>query len=79
MSGSTGKQYVTVQVTHNADGSMTPNTIMYPGGKMYHVSYSAVMGQSEREGKTVRTYRVAIGKRITELYQEKDRWFVLSR
>lgn len=79
MAGSAGKQYVVVQATHHSDGSATPIAIMYPGSRVFHITGSMLLDGAKDRPQEIRIYRVLIGKSVTKLYQEGERWYVLSR
>lgn len=73
-----GKTYVSVQAIHGADGDITPIQIRTANGTVYHIRSARELDAVPSE-RNVRTWKVRINGKYTELYCEGERWFVQMR
>ncbi|MBQ8996265.1 MAG: hypothetical protein IJ091_10670 [Oscillospiraceae bacterium] len=75
-----GKQYVTVQVTHYADGETVPVLIFYPGGRVFHIWSSRLLEEKTKDYRIEQqTYEIVVNGQKTKLYCEDGRWSVQGR
>ncbi|MBR3001391.1 MAG: hypothetical protein IKF39_10380 [Oscillospiraceae bacterium] len=75
-----GRQYVTVQAIHYADGETVPVKIFYPGERIYPIRSSKVIEKIKNGDRTESsTYEVVINGRKTKLYFERGKWAVLVK
>ena len=77
MSTGSGKQYVSVQATHYPDGNVVPITIMFPGGKVFHVINPVLQEKAQGSSHATKTFSVIIDNQKTRLFVENKRWFVV--
>lgn len=76
------KVYVTVNVTHGADGSCRPNVIVYRNNRRFEIEriVKKVRIASEKVGGHGLRYTVSINGHETFLYDEENgRWFVEAK
>ena len=75
------KLYVSVDASHEADGSCRPRTIRLPDGSSYEIDRIVQVRPcaSEVGGRGIR-YTVRIGRSETQLFDERNgRWFVEAK
>lgn len=72
------KVYVEVCVMFDRDGNMTPISVTWENGTVYHVTKVIDVRRYDGEcnGKDSMRYIVSIGKNRTELFYEDPAWFV---
>ena len=72
------KRYVAVTVRHDEDGRCRPLQIIWDDGRAFHVDevLEVFRKASRKVGGCGVCYRIRIGKHVTDLYQEENRWFV---
>lgn len=75
------KRYVEVVVDVSTDGTHTPLTIVWEGGRSYEVEevIDVCHARSRKVGGGEVRYTVRVAGNVTYLFREGERWFVEAK